>query len=116
LSERNPVNREDNQYRFRDIVDLDSGKFLFTIEHEVRSLTHPMFLRPLVNRNPTQTARNYSAGYDGAGALRRPAATADVGGPGLGPQGFRAAHPQGLPWARSTSNRVGACLLCKRFN
>jgi len=37
---------------------------LFTIEHEVRSLTHPMFLRPLVNRNPTQTARNYSAGYD----------------------------------------------------
>ena len=66
LKERNLVNREDNQYqyRFRDIVDLDSGKHLFTIEHEVRSLTHPMFLRPLVNRNPTQTARNYSAGYD----------------------------------------------------
>ena len=58
LKERKLVNREDNQYqyRFRDIVDLDCGKHLFTIEHEVRSLTHPMFLRPLVNRNPAQTA------------------------------------------------------------
>ena len=66
LGERGLVNREDNQfqYRFRDIVDLDSGKHLFTIEHEVRSLTHPMCLRPLVNRNPSQTARNYANGYD----------------------------------------------------
>jgi hypothetical protein len=66
LGERGLVNREDNQfqYRFRDIVDLDSGKHLFTIEHEVRSLTHPMCLRTLVNRNPTQTARNYSHGHD----------------------------------------------------
>jgi len=66
LSERGLVNREDNQfqYRFRDIVDLDSGQHLFTIEHEVRSLTHPMCLRPLVNRNPAQTARNYANGYD----------------------------------------------------
>jgi hypothetical protein len=66
LGERGLVNREDNQYqyRFRDIVDLDSGKHLFTIEHEVRSLTHPMCLRPLVNRNPVQTARNYANGYD----------------------------------------------------
>jgi hypothetical protein len=66
LGERGLVNREDNQfqYRFRDIIDLDTGKHLFTIEHEVRSLTHPMFLRPLVNRNPTQTARNYAQGHD----------------------------------------------------
>ena len=66
LGERGLVNREDNQfqYRFRDITDLDSGKHLFTIEHEVRSLTHPMCLRPLVNRNPEQTARNYANGYD----------------------------------------------------
>src|SRR5262245_15258220 len=66
LKERGLVNREDNQYqyRFRDIVDLDSGKPLFTIEHEVRSLTHPMFLRPLVNRNPELTTRNYSMGHD----------------------------------------------------
>jgi hypothetical protein len=66
LGERGLVNREDNQYqyRFRDIVDLDTGKHLFTIEHEIRCLTHPMFMRPLVNRNPVQTARNYANGYD----------------------------------------------------
>jgi hypothetical protein len=66
LGARGLVNREDNQYqyRFRDITDLDTGKHLFTIEHEVRCLTHPMFMRPLVNRNPAQTARNYSNGYD----------------------------------------------------
>jgi hypothetical protein len=66
LGARGLVNREDNQfqYRFRDITDLDTGKHLFTIEHEVRCLTHPMFMRPLVNRNPVQTARNYANGYD----------------------------------------------------
>ena len=67
LRERGLVNREDNQfqYRFRDIADLETGRVLFTIEHEVRSLTHPMFLRPLVNRNPAQTNRNWSPGHDG---------------------------------------------------
>jgi hypothetical protein len=66
LKERGLVTTEDNryQYRFRDIVDLDSGKVLFTVEHEVRSTTHPLFLRPLVNRDPTQTNRNFSPGYD----------------------------------------------------
>ena len=66
LRERNLVSQEDNryQYRFRDIVDLDSGRHLFTVEHEVRSVTHPMYLRPLVNRNPTLTNQNYSPGYD----------------------------------------------------
>jgi hypothetical protein len=52
------------QYRFKDIVDPDSGKFLYTIEHEVRSITHPLYARPLVNRNPVQTNRNYRPGYD----------------------------------------------------
>jgi hypothetical protein len=52
------------QYRFQDIVDPDSGERLFTIEHEVRSITHPLYARPLVNRNPTQTNRNYAPGYD----------------------------------------------------
>jgi hypothetical protein len=40
------------------------SRVLFTIEHEVRSVTHPMFLRPLVNRNAAQTNRNYAMGYD----------------------------------------------------
>ena len=66
LAERNLIYSEDNpyQYRFRDIVDLASGKHLFTIEHEVRSATHPMFLRPLANRNPAQTNRTFANGYD----------------------------------------------------
>jgi hypothetical protein len=66
LRERNLISQEDGryQYRFRDIVDLDSGRHLFTLEHEVRSLTHPMCLRPLINRNPLMTAGNYVPGYD----------------------------------------------------
>ena len=66
LLKRGLVSREDNQYqyRFKDIVDLESGKPLFTIEHEVRSATHPMYLRPLVNRDPAQTNRSYAHGHD----------------------------------------------------
>jgi hypothetical protein len=66
LGERGLVSKEDNryQYRFKDIVDLDSGKHLFTIEHEVRSVRHPNYMRPLINRNPAQTARTYAPGHD----------------------------------------------------
>jgi len=53
-----------HQYRFRDIVDPDTRAVLFTIEHEVRSLQHPMFARPLVNRDPAQTAMHYRTGRD----------------------------------------------------
>ncbi len=66
LSERGLISQEDNQYqyRFRDIVDPADGKHLFTVEHEVRSATHPMYLRPLVNRDPAQTNRTYAQGHD----------------------------------------------------
>jgi hypothetical protein len=66
LLKRDLVSQEDNQYqyRFRDIVDLESGRKLFTVEHEVRSATHPMYLRPLINRNPAQTNRTYANGHD----------------------------------------------------
>jgi hypothetical protein len=52
------------QYRFKDILDLDSGKVLFTVEHEIRSMTHPLFARPLVNRNPAQSNRKFAAGHE----------------------------------------------------
>ena len=52
------------EYRFNDIVDLDTREVLFTIEHETRAQTHPMFGRPLVNRNPAQTNRDYKPGHD----------------------------------------------------
>jgi len=66
LSALGLVTEESNQhqYRFRDIVDLDTRSVLFTIEHEVRSLTHPMYARPLVNRDPAQNAMNYRRGRD----------------------------------------------------
>jgi hypothetical protein len=54
----------EHQYRFRDIVDPSSARRLFTLEHEVRSLTHPLYARPLVNRNPAQTNRDYVRGHD----------------------------------------------------
>jgi len=66
LSERDLIFSEDNQYqyRFRDIIDPADGRHLFTVEHEVRSATHPMYLRPLINRNPAQTNRTYAPGHD----------------------------------------------------
>jgi hypothetical protein len=66
LSERDLISSEDNQYqyRFRDIIDPADGRRLFTVEHEVRSATHPMYLRPLINRNPAQTNRTYAEGHD----------------------------------------------------
>jgi hypothetical protein len=55
-----------HQYRFTDIVELDTRRTLTTIEHEVRSLRHPLYQRPLVNRNPTQTNFAYAPGQDDA--------------------------------------------------
>jgi catechol 2,3-dioxygenase-like lactoylglutathione lyase family enzyme len=52
------------QYRFKEIVDPENGKPLFTIEHEVRSMTSPMFMRPLVNRDPNQNIMRYDPGHD----------------------------------------------------
>lgn len=55
---------DQHQYRFKDIVDPQDGSVLFTIEHEVRSMRHPLYARPLVNRNPSQTNLNYAPGHD----------------------------------------------------
>ena len=66
LAERGLVSEESNpvQYRFKDIADPDTGTVLVTLEHEVRSVTHPMYLRPLVNRNPAQRQPTYQRGRD----------------------------------------------------
>ena len=55
---------DDYQYRFNDVIDLDSREVLFTVEHETRSKTNPMYGRPLVNRNPAQTNIDYKPGHD----------------------------------------------------
>ncbi len=66
LIERQLITRETDahEWRFRNIVDLDTNQPLFTVEHEVRSLRHPLYGRPLVNRNPAQTNRAYVRGQD----------------------------------------------------
>jgi hypothetical protein len=60
------VTAESNEYefRFKDVIDLDSREVLFTVEHETRSQTNPMYARPLVNRNPAATNMDYKPGHD----------------------------------------------------
>ncbi|MEK9725748.1 MAG: hypothetical protein VW405_20010 [Rhodospirillaceae bacterium] len=67
LRERGLITEESNQhqYRFEDIVDPDTNEVLFTLDHEMRSLTHPLFARPLVNRHPDRTNQMFSPGNEG---------------------------------------------------
>ncbi len=55
-----------SQYRFQDIIELDSGAVLASIEHEVRSMRHPMYARALVNRDPAITTARYATGHEAA--------------------------------------------------
>ncbi len=66
LLERQLISRETDahEWRFTDVIDLDTGRVLFVVEHEVRSLRHPLYGRPLVNRNTAQTNRAYLRGQD----------------------------------------------------
>jgi hypothetical protein len=66
LRERGLVTMETdaNEWRFQQIVDPRDGRPLFEIEHEVRSMKHPLFGRPLVNRNPAITNMGYIPGHD----------------------------------------------------
>jgi hypothetical protein len=66
LQERGLISEESDQhqYRFLDIVDVDTNKPLFRIEHETRSMRHPMFGRTYINRNPDMNNRNFVPGYE----------------------------------------------------
>ena len=66
LVERGLITEESDQhqYRFVDIVDIESNKVLAQIEHETRSMRHPMFNRTFVNRNPDMNNRNFAPGYE----------------------------------------------------
>jgi len=56
LAERGLITEEprNHQFRFVDIVDPATNQKLFSIEHEVRGLKHPLYRRPLVNRTVGQ--------------------------------------------------------------
>ena len=66
MVERGILSEESNpyQYRFVEITDPESGKVMFELEHEVRCVTHPMYRRPLINRNPAQRQPTYVGGRD----------------------------------------------------
>jgi hypothetical protein len=66
LVKRDLLTEESNayQYRWEHIVDPDTNEVLFEIEHEIRSMTHPLYMRPLVNRNPMQSQQSYQMGGD----------------------------------------------------
>ena len=66
LTGRNLISEDvrNHQFRFRDIIDPESGNTVFLLEHEVRSLRHPMYHRPFVNRDPAQSQRAYHRGWD----------------------------------------------------
>lgn len=68
LLERGLVTEESNQsqYRFQDIVDLGTDEVLATLEHEVRSMRHPMYARRFVNRDAAVTNTVYATGYEAA--------------------------------------------------
>jgi len=55
---------DEAEWRFQWIVDPKDGRKLFQIEHEVRSLKHRLFARPLVNRNHAVTNMTYQTGQD----------------------------------------------------
>ncbi len=62
------------QYRFERIIDPATGADLAVIEHEVRSMRHPMFARAMVNRNPEQTNNRYAPGHEAWVAAMSPEA------------------------------------------
>jgi hypothetical protein len=66
LLERGLISEESDQhqYRFEDIADPASGAVLFKLEHEVRSMRHPLYARDHVNRNPAQSNRIYAPGHE----------------------------------------------------
>jgi len=53
-----------HQYRFQVLYDPDTGTALTELEHEVRSLHHPMYMRPLVNRNAGMDFFTYRKGRE----------------------------------------------------
>ena len=53
----------DYEYRFKDVIDLDTREVLFTVEHETRSQTNPMYGR---------AAHQPQSGADQPGLQARP--------------------------------------------
>jgi len=66
LKQRELITEEvrNHQFRFKQLVDPENDRAVFLVEHEVRSMHHPMFHRAMVNRDPNESARRYRRGRD----------------------------------------------------
>jgi catechol-2,3-dioxygenase len=66
LLERGLITAENNahEYRFTEITGLADGRSYFTLEHEMRSMRHPLFGRTLVNRDTTIDPLSYVTGRE----------------------------------------------------
>jgi hypothetical protein len=66
LKQRGLISEEvrNHQFRFKNLVDPAHGDAVFSLEHEVRSLHHPMFRRAFINRDPSQSQRAYNRNRD----------------------------------------------------
>jgi catechol-2,3-dioxygenase len=66
LLERGLIATENNahEYRFIHMTDAEGRRIPFVLEHEVRSLRHPMFGRALVNRNPAIGPGSFASGRE----------------------------------------------------
>jgi hypothetical protein len=73
LAERDLLMQDlvNHQFRFKDLVDPDTGAKIFELEHEVRSLHHPLYGREFVNRNPDQSIGAYTRGADALNPARQ---------------------------------------------
>lgn len=60
-----------HQYRFDRLIDPDSGALLTELQHEVRSMHHPLYARRLVHHDPPLAADAWSTVHgDGPGPAR----------------------------------------------
>ena len=66
LNDRGAISEDvrNHQFRFKEISDPVDASPKFSLEHEVRSLRHPMYNRFFVNRDVNQTQRAYRRGWD----------------------------------------------------
>jgi hypothetical protein len=65
LAERDRITEESDQHQYRFQVITDgTDAALVELEHEVRSLHHPMYARNLVNRNAGQHFFNFRRGRE----------------------------------------------------
>jgi hypothetical protein len=71
LRERGLVSKDadPHEWRLEWICDPRDGRRLFQVEHEVRSLKHPLYNRPLVNRNPAVSNVSWSRGRESFAGL-----------------------------------------------